>query len=29
MIVGLIRLTCFHTAYGTPLGPGAEEGEDL
>jgi len=29
MIVGLTRLTFFHTGYGTPSGPGAEEGEDL
>jgi len=29
MIAKLIRLTFFHTAYGTPSGPGAEEGEDL
>ena len=29
MIVGLMRLTFFHTEYGTPSGPGAEEGEDL
>jgi len=29
MIVGLTRLTYFHTEYGTPSGPGAEEGEDL
>jgi len=29
MIARLIKLTSFHTAWGTPLGPGAEEGEDL
>jgi len=29
MIVGLIRLTLFHTQYETPSGPGAEVGEDL
>jgi len=27
--VGLMRLIFFHTEYGTPSGPGAEEGEDL
>ena len=26
---GVARLTFFHTEYGTPSGPGAEEGEDL
>jgi len=29
MIVGLERLTSFHTEYGTPSRPGAEEGENL
>jgi len=29
MIAGLILFTHFHTEYGTPLGPGAEEGELL
>jgi len=29
MIAGLTRLTRFHTEYGIPSGPGAEEGEDL
>jgi len=29
MIVGLTRLTFCHTEYGTPSGPGAEEGQDL
>jgi len=29
MIVGLIRLTLFHTESGTPSGLEAEEGEDL
>jgi len=29
MIVGLTWFTFFHTEYGTPSGPGAEEGDDL
>jgi len=29
MIEGFMRLTLFHTEYGIPSGPGAEEGEDL
>jgi len=29
MIEGLMRFTLFHTEYGTPSGPGAEEGELL
>jgi len=28
-ITGLMRLTFFHTEYGIPSGPGAEEGENL
>jgi len=29
MIAGLMRVTFFHTEYGIPSGPGAEEGELL
>ena len=28
-MLGLVTFTLFQTEYGTPSGPGAEEGEDL